>query len=185
MAAAAPPGAAGRAAGAFCRPRLAAAPRRSLTGSAQPRPHAPTLGTGRAGSCPCFRASRGRVGRGHGTPSQHPPLLPWANDPAEGRARGRCDAPRTPRASAAPGRISCAGKGHRCPLARSAPGRGIFGKRLPGSPFPGPPEVISRGGSRRGHGSPTSLPAPNRGNATPGEIAGNHKAEGCGRINPS
>lgn len=94
------------------------------------------------------------------------------------------DAPRNPRASGAPGRISYTGKGHHCPLARTSPGHGIFGKRLPTSPLPGPPMVISRGGSSPGCGSHVSLPALGWGNTALGEITGNHKAKGWGRINP-
>lgn len=139
--------------------------------------------SGRSAASPGCWSPTG-VGWQSGTPCPHPPSLPRAEEPREGRAWSRRDAPRTPWASGASGRISCVGKGHRCPLARTAPSHGIFGKRLPGSPLPGPPVVISRGGSCCGCGSHVSLPALGRGNAVPGEITGNREAEGCGRINP-
>lgn len=138
-------------------------------GSARPRPTRPPWGlaelaaalVSEAANRPVRSVSRGLVPAGVGPPActhrrrqtwggQSLGLLRCSMDPPQLRERG--------------GDFL-----HRQRASRTSPGHGIFGKRLPASPLPGPPVVVSRGGSCRGCRSHISLPTLGWGNAVPGE----------------
>lgn len=194
MEAAPPPGAAGRAAGDFCWPRPAAAARRSLTGSAGLRPRSPSLGTGRAGSCPCFTASEHQAGLQPLPAAGPPPERDGGVGPpacTHHRCPGLTNPGRTepgaaemlhgrPGLQEPQGGFPVLANGTAAPWPGLLPAMGFLGNASPVLCS----VVISRGGSCCGCGSRASLPALGWGNAVPGEITGNREAEGCGRINP-